>query len=69
MHVFLVLLYFATSFCSKQEEACTIFLSRACELVRVRWPRELQNTKQTRQNKNYVSLSFLRCFDTFLPKT
>jgi hypothetical protein len=30
---------------------------------------EVQNTKQTKQNKNYVSLSFLHYFDTFLPKT
>ena len=30
---------------------------------------EVQNTKQTKQNKNYVSSSFLHYFDTFLPKT
>jgi hypothetical protein len=30
---------------------------------------EVQNTKQTKQNKKYVSLSFLHYFDTFLPKT
>jgi hypothetical protein len=40
-----------------------------CKMKEIYGGPEVQNTKQTKQNKNYVSLSFLHYFDTFLPKT